>query len=243
MRWYVDYNHEQPDPATGLPVGTLRIPSFLKHRDRFIDSRAILSAPWSRRARRLAALLAKHPARGQGRGLRPRAGRTVRDRRGHRARVLGPHPGRERRRPRASRSPRSCRSRTGSAPRAPCARPWRNRSSLLERYGLAPEMGHKEVGGIKATVSGEGGFDGIMEQLEVDWRYAERAAVRGQRAAGPDHDQGDVPAPRPRGDLPRQAHRRASRAAASTRTSASWRCCATAARRNLFSPLDRARTT
>ncbi|MCX7029813.1 MAG: glutamine synthetase, partial [Spirochaetes bacterium] len=45
--------------------------------------------------------------------------------------------------------------------------------SLLERYGLAPEMGHKEVGGIKATVSGEGGFDGIMEQLEVDWRYAE----------------------------------------------------------------------
>ena len=45
--------------------------------------------------------------------------------------------------------------------------------SLLERYGLAPEMGHKEVGGIKATVSGEGSFDGIMEQLEVDWRYAE----------------------------------------------------------------------
>jgi glutamine synthetase len=45
--------------------------------------------------------------------------------------------------------------------------------ALLEHYGLAPEMGHKEVGGIKATVSGEGGFDGIMEQLEVDWRYAE----------------------------------------------------------------------
>ncbi|MCX7029666.1 MAG: glutamine synthetase, partial [Spirochaetes bacterium] len=27
VRWYVDYNHEHPDPATGLPVGTLRIPS------------------------------------------------------------------------------------------------------------------------------------------------------------------------------------------------------------------------
>src|SRR5512137_1245757 len=34
-------------------------------------------------------------------------------------------------------------------------------------------MGHKEVGGLKATVSGEGGFDGIMEQLEVDWRFDE----------------------------------------------------------------------
>jgi glutamine synthetase len=33
-------------------------------------------------------------------------------------------------------------------------------------------MGHKEVGGVKATVSGAGGFDDIMEQLEVDWKYA-----------------------------------------------------------------------
>jgi glutamine synthetase len=43
---------------------------------------------------------------------------------------------------------------------------------MLERYGLQPEMGHKEVGGVKATVSGAGGFDDVMEQLEVDWRYA-----------------------------------------------------------------------
>ena len=42
VRWYVDHNHEHVDPSTGLHVGTLRIPSFLKHRDRFIDSRAIL---------------------------------------------------------------------------------------------------------------------------------------------------------------------------------------------------------
>jgi glutamine synthetase len=43
---------------------------------------------------------------------------------------------------------------------------------VLDRYGLSPEMGHKEVGGIKATISGAGAFDGIMEQLEVDWKYA-----------------------------------------------------------------------
>ena len=43
---------------------------------------------------------------------------------------------------------------------------------LLEKYGLEPEMGHKEVGGVKATVTGQGGFADIMEQLEIDWKYA-----------------------------------------------------------------------
>jgi glutamine synthetase len=33
-------------------------------------------------------------------------------------------------------------------------------------------MGHKEVGGVKAAIAGEGRFDDIMEQLEIDWKYA-----------------------------------------------------------------------
>jgi len=41
---------------------------------------------------------------------------------------------------------------------------------LLERYDLSPEMGHKEVGGSKAAVSGQGDFGSIMEQPEVDWK-------------------------------------------------------------------------
>jgi glutamine synthetase len=35
--WFVDYNYE-----TGRPVGTLRIPSFLMHGNKFVDSRSIL---------------------------------------------------------------------------------------------------------------------------------------------------------------------------------------------------------
>ena len=72
VRWYVDYNHEHPDPATGLPVGTLRIPSFLKHRDRFIDSRAILKRTMESAGARLAALLAQHPAAAKAAGVDPR---------------------------------------------------------------------------------------------------------------------------------------------------------------------------
>jgi glutamine synthetase len=34
-------------------------------------------------------------------------------------------------------------------------------------------MGHKEVGGVKAKLGNSGNYDHIMEQLEVDWRYAD----------------------------------------------------------------------
>ncbi|MGH2583468.1 MAG: glutamine synthetase, partial [Dehalococcoidia bacterium] len=41
----------------------------------------------------------------------------------------------------------------------------------LERYGLRPEMGHKEVGGVDARVVGAHGV-AVMEQIEIDWRFA-----------------------------------------------------------------------
>ena len=33
VNWYVDHNYKNTDGETGLPVGTLRIPSFLRHND------------------------------------------------------------------------------------------------------------------------------------------------------------------------------------------------------------------
>ena len=41
---------------------------------------------------------------------------------------------------------------------------------VLDQYGFNPEMGHKEVGGVKAAVTSSGDFHSIMEQLEVDWK-------------------------------------------------------------------------
>jgi glutamine synthetase len=42
---------------------------------------------------------------------------------------------------------------------------------LMDKYNLKPEMGHKEVGGIKAKLDETGNLTHIMEQLEIDWRY------------------------------------------------------------------------
>jgi glutamine synthetase len=44
---------------------------------------------------------------------------------------------------------------------------------LMDKYGLESEMGHKEVGGVKATLTEDGDLTHIMEQLEVDWKYAD----------------------------------------------------------------------
>lgn len=42
VNWFVDYNYEHCDEKTGLPTGSLRIPAFLIHEGKRIDSRAIL---------------------------------------------------------------------------------------------------------------------------------------------------------------------------------------------------------
>ena len=43
VNWYVDHNFQNTDRETGLPVGTLRIPSFLVHNDvSQVGSRVIL---------------------------------------------------------------------------------------------------------------------------------------------------------------------------------------------------------
>ena len=64
VNWYVDYNDENIDMATGLPVGTLRIPSFLTHKGVFIDSRSILKQSCEYVAERLKELLAGKQIKG-----------------------------------------------------------------------------------------------------------------------------------------------------------------------------------
>jgi glutamine synthetase len=172
VRWYVDYNHEHTDPDSGLPVGTLRIPSFLKHRDWFIDSRAVLRRTMESANARLAALFAEHPAAAKASGFDPAQVARYEIMAATELEFWVRTPGVDIATESLAVSQilqESYWKRTKGAVRSALE----ESLELLERYGIAPEMGHKEVGGIKATVSGAGGFDGIMEQLEVDWRYAE----------------------------------------------------------------------
>ncbi len=44
---------------------------------------------------------------------------------------------------------------------------------FLDKYSFQVEMGHKEVGGVKARMGNSGHYDHVMEQLEIDWKYAD----------------------------------------------------------------------
>jgi glutamine synthetase len=171
VRWYVDYNYEHTDEARDLPVGTLRIPSFLKHRDRLIDSRAILKQTVESVGKRLSELFAECPEVARQAGIDPTAIRKIELVAATELEFWVRTPGATITTEKLSVSQvlqESYWKRTKGAVRTALE------SSLfqLERYGLGPEMGHKEVGGVKATVGGQGEFDSIMEQLEVDWKYA-----------------------------------------------------------------------
>jgi glutamine synthetase len=169
--WYVDYNHEFPDPSCGRPVGTLRIPSFLKHRGRLVDSRALLKSAIDSAHRRFKALIKAHPAAARAAGIDPRGVASVEICAATELEFW-------------VRTPRSTVAteklsvsqilqesywkRTKGAVRTALE----HALMVLESYGLAPEKGHKEVGGVKAVLTGEGEFDDILEQLEIDWAYA-----------------------------------------------------------------------
>ena len=44
---------------------------------------------------------------------------------------------------------------------------------ILDKYGFGVEMGHKEVGGVKARMNNGGHYNHVMEQLEIDWKYTD----------------------------------------------------------------------
>ncbi len=171
VNWYVDYNGELVDPDLGLPVGTLRIPSFLKHDGSFVDSRSTLKRAVESSQRRLLALLREHPAVARAAGVDPDSVASLRFFAATELEFWVRTPGSTIETEQLSVSQvlqESYWKRTKGAVRSALELSL----MLLEKYGLAPEMGHKEVGGVKATVTGQGGFADIMEQLEVDWRFA-----------------------------------------------------------------------
>ena len=42
VKWVIDYNWQNIDPILNKPVGSLRIPAFLRHDNKMVDSRSIL---------------------------------------------------------------------------------------------------------------------------------------------------------------------------------------------------------
>jgi glutamine synthetase len=170
--WYIDYNYEHPDPSNGKPVGTLRIPSFLVHNGDKVCSRSILKRCADRFSIVLLELLERNPS------LCKEFGVSFSDI--DRIELIvatelefwvsSPD---EQINAQLLTLSESLKEQYWKRTKGVVRTALEQVVILLELYGFEPEMAHKEVGGVKAHLSGKGEFHNIMEQLEVDWHYAD----------------------------------------------------------------------
>lgn len=169
--WFIDYNYENIDETTGNPIGTIRIPCFLKHCNKFVDSRKILKNSIDYFKSTLLELLSKHPETLESFGI------TFDDIDEVVATsatelefwVKTPNDKAETEELSTSQTLQEqyWKKTTG------CVRTAMEEILMvMDSYGLEPEMGHKEVGGVKAKLTETGSLNHIMEQLEIDWKYS-----------------------------------------------------------------------
>ena len=172
VNWFVDYNYEHIDDETGKPVGTLRIPCFLYHENEAVDSRHILKDSISYFRSTLMDLFKKHPEALSDYEI---TCDDIEDIVATSATELEfwvktPNDVAEIEELSTSQvlQEQYWKSTKGSVRTA-----LEQSLMLMEKYGLEPEMGHKEVGGIKAQLDQSGNLTHIMEQLEIDWKYSD----------------------------------------------------------------------
>ena len=171
VTWFVDYNFEYFDDENNLPVGTLRIPSFLIHEGNRVDSRAVLTDTLNSVKKELLNIFHNNPNID---GLEI-SGNDIVDISFTSATELEfwvKTPLEEAAIEEMSASQvmqEQYWERTHGAVR--CA--LEKCVVELDRYNLDVEMGHKEVGGLKAQIDESGHLTHVCEQLEIDWKFAD----------------------------------------------------------------------
>ena len=174
VNWYVEYNFDNIDYGTGLPTGTLRIPSFLRHNgDTMVGSRTFLKESVARFTEGFDAALRENPYVFEHIGGINSIDEIEEYRLTNATElefwVKTPDD-------RADRNQLSIaqelKEQYWKRVTGPVGTAMEQTLEILDHYGFCVEMGHKEVGGVKAKMGNSGSFDHIMEQLEIDWKYS-----------------------------------------------------------------------
>ncbi len=171
VAWFIDYNFENCDPDSGLPFGTLRIPAFLSHNGDLVCSRSLLRRACDRFDQEMKKLLAEYPAVCAQWNIKAEDIAQISLTAATELEFWVRTPDREFNREQLSVS-QGLKEQYWKRTKGIVRTALEHSIELLELYGLKPEMGHKEVGGVKAQITGGGNLDHIMEQLEVDWKFA-----------------------------------------------------------------------
>ncbi len=173
VNWFVDHNFNYPDPYTGLPVGTLRIPSSLVHNDsERVGSRVILRDAVYNFKEDLLQLLKENPyvfdyididSVDDIEELAITAATELE------FWVKTPDDDADREQLSTA---QMLKEQYWKRTTGPVRTALEEVMLVLQKYGFEMEMAHKEVGGVKARLGNSGNYDHVMEQLEIDWKYS-----------------------------------------------------------------------
>ena len=169
VNWYVDYNDENIED-NGKPVGTLRIPCFLIHNGKFIDSRSILKNSCEYVAGELKKLLLD----AQVKDMENFPFSEIQDivfTTGTELEFWVKTPSEKETVQHLSISQR-LQEQYWQRMRGNVRTAMEQAIEELDARGLHVEMGHKEVGGIKPKVDDAGHIFDVCEQLELDWLFS-----------------------------------------------------------------------
>ncbi|MBP3384771.1 MAG: glutamine synthetase [Firmicutes bacterium] len=174
VNWYVDHNFQHTDRETGLPVGTLRIPSFLVHNDvSQVGSRVILRDAIENFKEDVLEIMEANPyifehlpigSIDEIEKLEITAATELE--------FWVKTPDDETDREQLS-TAQILKEQYWKRTTGPVRTALEEVMLVLDHYGFEMEMAHKEVGGVKAKISNSGSYDHVMEQLEIDWKYAD----------------------------------------------------------------------
>lgn len=171
-KWYVDYNFNHIDEQMHLPIGTLRIPSFLIHENNLVCSRAILKRAEINFRESLIHLLKRYPHLINSIDIESiddieeviltsatelEFWVSTPEDKADLEKLYVSQSLKEQYWKRTHGIIRTCLEKT---------------IIILQDLGIQPEMAHKEVGGINSSISIDGKTNHAMEQLEISWKFS-----------------------------------------------------------------------
>ena len=171
-KWFVDYNYDFIDPETQKPIGTLRIPCFLYHDNKAVDSRNILSSAIETFKENLWNIFDNHPEVLSDYNISKDDIEEIIVTSATELEFWVKTPNDVAEIEQLSTS-QELHEHYWTRTKGNVRTALEETLILMELYGFEPEMGHKEVGGVEAKLSSSGDFNHIMEQIEVDWKYAD----------------------------------------------------------------------
>ncbi len=170
-RWYVDYNLENIDENTNLPIGTLKIPAFLIHDNKKVCSRGVLQKAEKNFKKTLMELFETYPhlinsididSIDDIEEILLTAATELE------FWVNTPEDKADLEKLAVSQSLKEQYWKRTHGIIRTCL----EKSLIkLQSLGVSPEMAHKEVGGIQSSISIDGKTNHAMEQLEVSWKF------------------------------------------------------------------------